>query len=129
MTAVAKGLLEGQQKDELYEKIKQIRILFCAPICQKRHTHTMMKLINFLRASTSHQHRLLVEFLNEVDAIADDLLLHNNVRWLSKGRLRSQKATQFSLFCKMRAKYCYFFWKTSHHLNEQHLKLQGKSCL
>ena len=49
--------------------------------------NTMMKLINFLRASSSHQHRLLREFLKEVDANADDLLLHNNVRWLSKGRV------------------------------------------
>ena len=58
------------------------------------------------------------EFLSEVDANAEDLLLHNNVRWLSKGRvlerfwsirrkvtafleeLRSQKATEFSLFLK-----------------------------
>ena len=27
------------------------------------------------------------EFLSEVDANAEDLLLHNNVRWLSKGRV------------------------------------------
>lgn len=78
--------------------------------------NTMMKIINFLRASSSYQHRMLKEFLRQVDANADDLLLHNNVRWLSKGRvlarfwsirreiasfladLRSQKATQFSLF-------------------------------
>ncbi|MBN3297868.1 SCND3 protein, partial [Amia calva] len=49
--------------------------------------NTIMKLINFLRASTSHQHRLLREFLKDVEANANDLLLHNNVRWLSKGRL------------------------------------------
>ncbi|KAF3851676.1 hypothetical protein F7725_013448 [Dissostichus mawsoni] len=47
----------------------------------------MMKMINFLRASSSYQHRMLREFLREVDANADDLLLHNNVRWLSKGRV------------------------------------------
>ncbi len=59
---------------------------------------------------------MLREFLREVDASADDLLLHNNVRWLSKGRvlerlwsimrevpsflaeLVSHKATQSSLF-------------------------------
>ena len=49
--------------------------------------NTMMKLINFLRASSSHQHRLLREFLKEVDANADNLLLHYNVKWLSKGRV------------------------------------------
>ncbi|XP_072768354.1 general transcription factor II-I repeat domain-containing protein 2A-like [Nerophis lumbriciformis] len=48
---------------------------------------TMMKLINFLRASSALQHRLLRTFLTEVDAAFDDLLVHNNVRWLSKGRV------------------------------------------
>ncbi|KAL7826736.1 hypothetical protein AOLI_G00319450 [Acnodon oligacanthus] len=32
-------------------------------------------------------HHMLREFLREVDANADDLLVHNNVRWLSKGRV------------------------------------------
>lgn len=59
---------------------------------------------------------MLREFLREVDANADDPLLNNNVSWLSTGgvlvrfrsirrevasflaELRSQKATQFSLF-------------------------------
>lgn len=49
--------------------------------------NTMMKMINFLRASSSYQHRMLREFLREVEANADDLLLHNNVRWLSKSRV------------------------------------------
>ncbi|GAA6075350.1 SCAN domain-containing protein 3-like [Tachysurus ichikawai] len=40
--------------------------------------NTMMKMINFLRASSSYQHRMLREFLREADANADDLLLHNN---------------------------------------------------
>lgn len=44
---------------------------------------TMMKMLHFLRASSSCQHRMLREFLREVDAHADDLQLHNNVRWLS----------------------------------------------
>ena len=47
--------------------------------------NTMMKMIDFLRASSSYQHRMHREFLREVDADADDLLLRNNVRWLSKG--------------------------------------------
>ena len=49
--------------------------------------NTGMKLINFLRASSSHKHCLLREFLTEVDANSNDLLLHCNVRWLSKGRV------------------------------------------
>jgi hypothetical protein len=47
----------------------------------------MMKLVNFLRASSALQHRLLRSFLTEVSAEFDDLLLHNNVRWLSKGKV------------------------------------------
>lgn len=77
--------------------------------------NTMMKLINFLRTSSSHQYRLLRDFLDEVEVNNNDLLLHNNVRWLSKGnaqgrfwsirkeiaafleQLKSQRATQFQL--------------------------------
>ncbi|CAM4733374.1 unnamed protein product [Leuciscus chuanchicus] len=108
--------------------------------------NTMMRMINFLRASSSLQHRMLREFLREVDANADDLLLHNNVRWLSKGRvlerfwsirgeiaaflaqLKSQKATTFSLFLEDDKKMdiVAFLVDITSHLNELNLKLQGK---
>ena len=48
---------------------------------------TVMSLVNFLRASSALQHRLLRSFITEVNAEFDDLLLHNNVRWLSKGKV------------------------------------------
>ena len=48
---------------------------------------TLMSLVNFLRASSALQHRLLRSFLTEVNAEFDELLLHNNVRWLSKGKV------------------------------------------
>ena len=48
--------------------------------------NTMMKLIHFLRASSSHRHRLLRKFLKEVEANANGLLQHN-VRWLSKSKV------------------------------------------
>ena len=48
---------------------------------------TVMRLVNFLRASSALQHRLLRSFITEVNAEFDDLLLHNNVRWLSKGKV------------------------------------------
>lgn len=93
---------------------------------------TMMKLINFLRASSSHQHRLLREFLKEMEADANDLLLHNNMRWLSKGNARGrfwsirkeiaaflqrQKATQFANFLQDKHKMdvVAFLDITSHH--------------
>lgn len=89
---------------------------------------------------------MLREFLKEVDANADDLLLHNDVRWLSKGRLlerfwsirrelaaflaalRSQKATHFSLFLKDEKKMdnVAFLVDVTSHLNELNTKLQGK---
>lgn len=107
---------------------------------------TMMKMINFLRASSSCQHCMLREFLREVDAHADDLLLHNNVRWLSKGRalerfwsirsevaafleeLESQKATNFSLFLNdgKNMDIVAFLVDITSHLNELNFKLQGK---
>lgn len=75
-------------------------------------------IINFLRASSSHRHCLQREFLEDVEAEANanDLLLHNNVRWLIRGNLlgcfwsirkeitaflkqvKSQRATEFSFF-------------------------------
>uniref|UniRef100_A0A3Q3BZE1 Uncharacterized protein n=1 Tax=Haplochromis burtoni TaxID=8153 RepID=A0A3Q3BZE1_HAPBU len=107
---------------------------------------TMMKMIHFLRASSSCQHGMLREFLRGVDAHADDLLLHNNVRWLSKGRalerfwsirsevaafleeLESQKATNFSLFLNdgKNMDIVTFLVDITSHLNELNLKLQGK---
>uniref|UniRef100_G3NU70 Uncharacterized protein n=1 Tax=Gasterosteus aculeatus TaxID=69293 RepID=G3NU70_GASAC len=108
--------------------------------------NTMMKMIHFLRASSSTQHRMLREFLREVDANADDLLLHNNVRWLSKGKvlarfwsirrevasflaeLRHQKATQFSLFLgnEKQIDNVAFLVDITAHLNELNLRLQGE---
>ncbi|RXM93778.1 General transcription factor II-I repeat domain-containing protein 2A, partial [Acipenser ruthenus] len=46
---------------------------------------TVIKLVNFIRSKSSLQHRQFKAFLQEVDAEFDDLLLHNNIRWLSKG--------------------------------------------
>lgn len=108
---------------------------------------TMMKLINFLRASSALQHRLLRSFLTEVDADFDDLLLHNNVRWLSKGRVlkrfwairnelqeflsqqKSAKAEQFLEFLRDAGKMetVAFLTDITHHLNDLNLKLQGKN--
>ncbi|CAL9707870.1 unnamed protein product [Knipowitschia caucasica] len=109
--------------------------------------NTVMKLINFLRASSSLQHRLLREFLENVEANSNDLLLHNNVRWLSKGnalgrfwsirkeieaflkQVKSQRAIQFSLFLQDEHKMdmVAFLVDITSHLNDLNLKLQGQN--
>ena len=48
---------------------------------------TIMKIVNFRRSASALQHRLLRSFLAEIDASYDGLLLHYNVRSLSKGRV------------------------------------------
>ena len=122
--------------------------VLCAILCEgfAEIMNTTMKLINFLRASSSVQHRLLREFLKETEADANDLLLHNNVRWLSKGnalgrfwsirkeiaaflqQLKSQKATQFANFLQDKHKMdvVAFLVDITGHLNELNLKLQGQ---
>ncbi|XP_053177223.1 SCAN domain-containing protein 3-like [Scomber japonicus] len=47
----------------------------------------VMKVIHFVRGTSSTQHRLFRQLVAELeDAAHDDLLLHNDVRWLSKGK-------------------------------------------
>lgn len=123
--------------------------VLCASLSEKfaEIMNTVMKLINFLRSSSSLQLRLLREFLEDVEANANDLLLHNNVRWLSKGnalgrfwsvrkeiaafleQVKSQRATQFSLFLQDEHKMdmVSFLVDITSHLNELNLKLQGQN--
>uniref|UniRef100_A0A3P8T1D6 HAT C-terminal dimerisation domain-containing protein n=1 Tax=Amphiprion percula TaxID=161767 RepID=A0A3P8T1D6_AMPPE len=44
-------------------------------------------LVNFIRESSSLQHGLFRAMLDEMSAEHKDVLLHNDVRWLSKGRV------------------------------------------
>ena len=48
---------------------------------------TIMKLVNFLQTTSALQHRLLLNSLSESDASYTKLLVPNNVRWLSRGRV------------------------------------------
>ena len=47
----------------------------------------IMKLVNFLQSTSALQHHLLQNFLSVNDASYKDLLVHNNVRRLSRGRV------------------------------------------
>lgn len=47
----------------------------------------LIKLINFIRSHFSLQHRQFKEFLYQCDSDFSDILQHNHVRWLSKGRV------------------------------------------
>lgn len=84
-----KGAL-ARKKEDNPELISYHCIMYLSFLCSTHSDEydevikTLMKMINFLRASSSFQHHMLREFLREADAHADDLLLHNNLRWLSK---------------------------------------------
>ncbi|CAI6343240.1 unnamed protein product [Macrosiphum euphorbiae] len=48
---------------------------------------TVISIVIFIRAKSSLQHRLFKALLQENYTQFNDLLLHNNVRWLSKGNV------------------------------------------
>ncbi|KAM3877110.1 protein FAM200A-like [Diretmus argenteus] len=106
----------------------------------------IMKLVNYLRASSALQHSLLRAFLTEVNAAYDDLLLHSNVRWLSRRRVLERfwavrKDLEMFLSEQKNAKarkhldflqddnnmeLVAFLVDITSHLNELNLKLQGQ---
>ncbi|XP_068228008.1 protein FAM200B-like [Palaemon carinicauda] len=107
---------------------------------------TIMMLVNFLRSTSALQHRLLRTFFTEANVSYDDLFVHNNVRWLSKGKVlerfwairkelqtfledqNSVKAKAFSEFLKDNKKIeSVGFWADiMSHLNDLNVKLQGE---
>ncbi|CAB1352523.1 unnamed protein product [Coregonus sp. 'balchen'] len=100
---------------------------------------TVTRLVNFVRESSSLQHRLFRALLEEMSAEHKDLLLHNDVRWLSKGRVLervcdlcdelSQKASDFLSFLtdnKVISDVT-FLCDIMSHLNHLNLRLQGKN--
>ncbi len=123
--------------------------VLCAKLCgeMKVVMDTVTRLVNFLRESSSLQHRLLRSFLEEISAEHMDLLLHNDVRWLSKGRvlervcdlraelasylstLQSQKAHEFQQFFSNDKKMArvLFLCDIMSHLNQLNLQLQGRN--
>ncbi|XP_045066525.1 zinc finger BED domain-containing protein 5-like [Coregonus clupeaformis] len=122
--------------------------VLCAKLCgkMKETMDTVTRLVNFVHESSSLQHRLFRALLEEMSAEHKDLLLHNDVRWLSKGRvlercvtcvmnlsflssLQSQKASNFLSFLtdnKVISDVT-FLCDIMSHLNHLNLRLQGKN--
>lgn len=110
----------------------------------------VIKIINFLRAKSSLKHRQFKSFLEETNAQFDDLLLHNNVRWLSKGMVLerffavledikeflsssdqevAKEHLGFLLDTKENVASIAFLTDIFRHMNFLNLKLQGKGKL
>ncbi|KAK6491839.1 general mRNAion factor II-I repeat domain-containing protein 2B-like [Huso huso] len=51
----------------------------------KKTMDFVMRLVNYIRSTSSLQHRLFQALLQDVSAEYNDLLLHSDVRWLSRG--------------------------------------------
>uniref|UniRef100_A0A8C1S060 Uncharacterized protein n=1 Tax=Cyprinus carpio TaxID=7962 RepID=A0A8C1S060_CYPCA len=123
--------------------------VLCAKLSakMKETMDTVMRLVNFIRASSGLQHRLFRALQEEMSAESHDLLLHNDIRWLSKCRvlervcelqnelcsflssLQSQKAEKFLRFLNdsIEMAYVRFLCDIMSHLNQLNLQLQGKN--
>ena len=81
---------------------------------------SMVKLINFPRCRSPLCHRQLQCFLTEVNALHDDLLLHNNIRWLSKGRALRR-------LWDLRYEICHFLGELTLPAAERYLDILGSN--
>lgn len=121
-------------------------------LCAKLSDHlkttmdNVMAIINFIRSTSSLQHRLFRQLLSEMSAEHQDLLLHNDVRWLSKGKALErfcdlrEEITAFLRSSKLKraATYLtqilddnfmadvYFLCDIFRHLNDLNVGLQGR---
>lgn len=80
------GLAVAPQMRTLHCIVQQM--VLCAKLSTELKTtmDSVMATINFIRSTSSLQHCLFHMLLSEMSAEHHDLLLHNDVRWLSKGR-------------------------------------------
>lgn len=112
----------------------------------KQTMQCVTSIINFIRSTSSLQHRLFSQQLADMSADHTDLLLHNNIRWLSQANslkrvcdlrdeiitflreCKNKKADTFltkMLDVKFVAEMC-FLCDIFHHLNSLNLGLRGR---
>lgn len=122
--------------------------LLCAKLSGelKETMDPIMVIINFISCTSSLQHRLFRKLLTDRSAEYKDLLIHNDIRWLSKGNalnhfcelrkeilaflqsLKPKKAGKFmSLIAneEFHASVC-FLSDIFHHLSQLNMELRGR---
>uniref|UniRef100_A0A671WXQ4 DUF4371 domain-containing protein n=1 Tax=Sparus aurata TaxID=8175 RepID=A0A671WXQ4_SPAAU len=112
----------------------------------KNTMDTVMNIVNFIRSTSSLQHRLFRMMLADMFAEHTDLLVHNDVRWLSKGNVLDRfcelhlEIVSFLRVCKHKRAAnllermldeqfmaeVYFLCDIFKHLNTLNLELQGR---
>ena len=78
--------------------------LLCAKLSGelKETMDSVMAIINFIHYTSSLQHRLFRKLLTDMSAKYKDLLIHNDIRWLSKGNdLKHFCDVTFSVFVQL----------------------------
>uniref|UniRef100_A0A8P4G4I4 Uncharacterized protein n=1 Tax=Dicentrarchus labrax TaxID=13489 RepID=A0A8P4G4I4_DICLA len=115
--------------------------------CELKETmDSVMAIINFIRCTSSLQHCLFRKLLTDMSAEYKDLLIHNDISWLSKGNvlkllcelreeilvfLRSSKLKKAGKFLSLmendefNAAVC-FLSNIFHHLNQLNMEFQGR---
>lgn len=81
--------------------------LLCAKLSGelKKCMDTVMAIINFVRCNSSLQHRLFRQLLIDMSAEHSDLLIQNDIRWLSKGNALKR-------FNELREEILVFLWSS-----------------
>jgi hypothetical protein len=102
---------------------------------------TVVEIVNFIISHSSLVHRQFKFLLQEIECEYGDLLLHSNVRWLSRGKVLNRFVSclgAIKVFLNEKKKHfpelndenwvlkLMFLTDISTHLNELNLKLQGQ---